>query len=371
MARNTLSHAKRPAIISALTATGTTQATALALADNTWHEFTTVASGTGAVLPQNESPSQVSIFNAGVNTILIYPQPGGTINNGTVNAPFSVFAGGAYNFSAISATNWYSFGAASISGSGTPTGASGSFQYNNAGGFGGATNFGYDATNTCPIWTPQADPASPLAGDRWLSTASNGPVDCRVVDGSSNRFLVRADGTFFSCGPCTNLISFTTAASLLQSPTSPMGSLVIPANTLKVGDLIELWFSGVYSSTGTSFLVLSVFAGATQLCTSSGSSQPAAETALPWGTMAGPFMLLVTAVGASGAIFTGGTVCFTKGGGATTNYTLSNGAASGSSGTPIAVDTTAAITLDLRCACQVSSASNAISIAGCQARIRG
>jgi hypothetical protein len=73
----------------ALTATGTTQATALALTSN-FSVFGTVGSNTGAIL----GPTGIYlIINNGSNALLLYPPIGGNINGGTVNASFSVTNG--------------------------------------------------------------------------------------------------------------------------------------------------------------------------------------------------------------------------------------------------------------------------------------
>jgi len=70
----------------ALTATGTTQGTALALTSN-FSVFGTVGSNTGAILG---APGMYLIVNGGANPLLLYPPVGGNINGGTVNASFSV-----------------------------------------------------------------------------------------------------------------------------------------------------------------------------------------------------------------------------------------------------------------------------------------
>lgn len=63
-----------------LTATGTNQATAYSMtaADN---EFTTVDSGTGAVLYAGSAGDEQTVFNAGSNPLTVYPDSGAKINN--------------------------------------------------------------------------------------------------------------------------------------------------------------------------------------------------------------------------------------------------------------------------------------------------
>lgn len=80
----------QPIIATGLTATGTTQGTALPVgALNNF--FTTVASGTGAVLtPPNGVFAlglQVGIFNNGANAINLYPNLGAQIDSNAVNTP--------------------------------------------------------------------------------------------------------------------------------------------------------------------------------------------------------------------------------------------------------------------------------------------
>jgi len=77
-----------------LTATGTTQATALLISGDL-NVFSTVASGTGCILPVGGENDTYSIINDGANALLIYPPVGGTINGGAVNASASLAAGSA------------------------------------------------------------------------------------------------------------------------------------------------------------------------------------------------------------------------------------------------------------------------------------
>lgn len=81
-------------VADALTATGTTQATAFLLSSDL-SVFATVASGTGCRLRDGGENDQYTIVNDGANALLIYPPLGGTINGGAVNASISLAAGSA------------------------------------------------------------------------------------------------------------------------------------------------------------------------------------------------------------------------------------------------------------------------------------
>jgi len=72
-----------------LTATGTTQATALLISGDL-NVFSTVASGAGCILPVGGENDTYSIINDGANALLIYPPLGGTISGGAVNASISI-----------------------------------------------------------------------------------------------------------------------------------------------------------------------------------------------------------------------------------------------------------------------------------------
>jgi hypothetical protein len=88
-----------------LAATGTNQATAFVLLDGGYHEFTTVGSGTGAVLPVVMPWSrEITISNNGANALLIYPPSGGTID--TAGSSVSLAAGSSATYWATSPTNW-------------------------------------------------------------------------------------------------------------------------------------------------------------------------------------------------------------------------------------------------------------------------
>lgn len=72
-----------------LTATGSTQATALALPGD-YNYFTTVAASTGTVLPFMNPGDEVSIYNKGANALSVYPPTGAVINGLSANTAYSV-----------------------------------------------------------------------------------------------------------------------------------------------------------------------------------------------------------------------------------------------------------------------------------------
>lgn len=72
-----------------LTATGANQAGAVPLgADNNF--FTTVAAGTGAILPAMNPGDSITVYNGGANALLVYPPVGGQIKGLGANVGYSV-----------------------------------------------------------------------------------------------------------------------------------------------------------------------------------------------------------------------------------------------------------------------------------------
>lgn len=83
-----------------LTATGNSQGTAFPIASQN-SVFNTVAPGTGALLPGTYG-AQLTIFNEGVNALLLYPAAGDQIFGQAVNAPISILAGGSLTIACFS-----------------------------------------------------------------------------------------------------------------------------------------------------------------------------------------------------------------------------------------------------------------------------
>lgn len=91
-------------VAAGLTATGTTQADALLITASN-NQYTTVASGAGAIAPSYMQPGDYfRVFNNGANALLVYPISGAAINNGSANAGFSVAANKSAQFFMLSST---------------------------------------------------------------------------------------------------------------------------------------------------------------------------------------------------------------------------------------------------------------------------
>lgn len=72
-----------------LTATGSTQVTALSLPADIC-KFTTVSASTGAIIPPSNPADGGTVFNAGAQALSLYPPVGGKINALGTNAAYSV-----------------------------------------------------------------------------------------------------------------------------------------------------------------------------------------------------------------------------------------------------------------------------------------
>lgn len=92
-----------------LTATGSTAADALQLSAD-WNTVATTASGTGVKLPPTEAGAVVCVYNAGANTLAVYPATGSTIN--AAASSLNVTTTQRVLFIATSSTTWVSIAGA-------------------------------------------------------------------------------------------------------------------------------------------------------------------------------------------------------------------------------------------------------------------
>lgn len=92
-----------------LTAAGTTQGNALAIpAGQDGSIFTTVGSGTGAVLPASGVGlgEEYVIANHGLNALAVYPPSGGKMGTAGANAAYSLSAGKTGYFMFVGQLQW-------------------------------------------------------------------------------------------------------------------------------------------------------------------------------------------------------------------------------------------------------------------------
>lgn len=184
----------------ALTAAGTTQATAT-LAPSRYNIVTTVAAGTGVILPLPVTPfgNEVYVANRGANPLNIYPNTGAIIVNAAANAPVVLPVGQEATFVCTTTAQWWttesiltaganitltpsagSLTIASTGGAATPGGATTNVQFNNAGVFGGTSNFNYLAGTN-----PQVNILGTLATTQ-LVIGSATPTNTNIQTGSNN-----------------------------------------------------------------------------------------------------------------------------------------------------------------------------------------
>jgi hypothetical protein len=100
-------------------ATGTNQATAFLLSED-MTIFSTVASGTGGILPSGAAANDLyTTVNNGANALSIYPPVGGSFDAGAANTAYSVPPNGTANFKSIGSNNFIvEVTAADLSGTG-------------------------------------------------------------------------------------------------------------------------------------------------------------------------------------------------------------------------------------------------------------
>jgi hypothetical protein len=327
---NTLNHRVNPSLMTGLTATGSSQATAFPLTNNTLHEFTTVASSTGAVLPIGVTPSEVTIYNNGASTLTLYPPKGGSIDSGTANASVSLAAGTGVSFWASTPSNWYHLVTPGESGGGSVT-------------LTGAVT----GTGTGTI-------ATTLGAIPFLNLPSAG----------SSRFIT---GTFINvAGPGNPVAQTTTQTSLFTGATFRSGqSLTIPANSLEDGDEIEISLFGTFGCTGNPGLVISVMLGGTVVMQGSISGMAESTTNGEWVLGVVPTKIWFPQVGASGGCAGIGEF-FAINNGSTNALSACNlfsGAGIGS-GTLVSINTTAALALDVQVTWNNPASANSIQLLG-------
>lgn len=177
---------------------------------------------------------------------------------------------------------------------GTPGGSSGQVQFNSSSVFAGASDLAI-GTDGNLAFTPLSH-GSPALGDLWYAS---GDQNTFVIGRASGP--ARLGGCIFSCGPCNSVNTTATATSIFGTPTLvPAGaSLTIPANTLKVGNVLRWLMSGVWGATASSpTIAFTVLLNGVAILASEGTSTlPNAQTAAPFFNSSG--YINIQAIGAS------------------------------------------------------------------------
>jgi len=93
-----------------VSAAGSTQGTGTALTTE-FNRVSTVASGSGVVLPTATAGMAIVIVNSSANSLLVYPGTGAAINSLSTNVGYSHVTSATLQYIAISSTQWYTVGA--------------------------------------------------------------------------------------------------------------------------------------------------------------------------------------------------------------------------------------------------------------------
>ena len=93
------------AIAPAVSAAGTTQGTATTIGAGI-NLITTVAANSGVILPSCEKADYVEIYNAGANTLTVYPDSGSQINGVAANTGISLAINTFCGFRRMTSTRW-------------------------------------------------------------------------------------------------------------------------------------------------------------------------------------------------------------------------------------------------------------------------
>ena len=251
----------------------------------------------------------------------------------------------------------------------TPPAGSGNLVYNNGGAFAAASQLSIEAAGQIN-YAPVSDPGSPSAGDLWYSSAAN------TFGFMSKGMVTRAGGVIWQATSAgTALANSASQYSLLTGtygPGSTLGSLVIPANSLKVGAIIRpTFFGGMTVASGTPNIQLSLWLGGNLIWGIQSGGLTSAAVSSVWCLNTPAYMspgLMVQSIGASGTIT--GVLAVSVVNASYSNETIGGGTSSAvltnNWVTPVAqpINTTNSLTIDFQVKWSSANSSNSIQILG-------
>lgn len=215
-------------VADSLTAAGTTQATAYPMQRMTSQWFSTVAAGAGAIIPTGMAAGEgLRVYNAGANSLTVYPPVGGEINALGANVGISVPSGSSIALCCMTLLRFFTIGGGS---GGTPGGSDTQIQFNDGGAFGGNANLIFDKTTGVVYHGGIAGQAAVFA-------------DLYTPFGGIPSFTTQVQDA-----PCFNTVRGATASGNPWSPAyvliNSRGTLAVPL-ALQNGDLTgEVDFAG-------------------------------------------------------------------------------------------------------------------------------
>ena len=239
-------------------------------------------------------------------------------------------------------------------------GTSGQIPHNNGTTLVGSANAVIDSNSCFNVGSAISDPGTVVAGAIWPSSASGG---IKVAPAAG--LVHSVGGRIYKCGACTAYGNASgTYTSLLASPAFSDGSLTIPANTLKAGDIIRIRMSGTVSTLASTGLATRLLLGTNPVAVnlSAGSWSATAASNSQWSFV--ELLVQIISVGSSGtAIGFGYWFANLSNSG---SFTLQYTTVSGGTYTPQTINTTSPLTLDFQWNWTASSASNTIQVVSCQ-----
>ena len=96
-------------VATSISAAGSTQGTGTVLAKE-FNQVSTVASGAGVVLPVGVPGLAITITNSSVNSLLVYPASGASINALATNVGYSQATLSTIQYITLTGTLWYTVG---------------------------------------------------------------------------------------------------------------------------------------------------------------------------------------------------------------------------------------------------------------------